>query len=176
MAEAKPARPVSKRVSTAPTAPQPPATIHPSAIIANHATLAGVFPITIGANAVLNPYAKVISNAGPVEIGEGSVIWERAVVGINAEGATKDEDDDLGPGGTFVMLERNCIVESGAIVAAKIVGEGTVIEAFATIGEGSVIGKVNVLMYLGMPPVHLMSMVSSSIVRFCLMFTLRPTR
>jgi dynactin-6 len=144
MSDAKPARPLSKRISTAPAAPQPPpATIHPSAIIANHANLAGVFPITIGANAVLNPYAKVISNAGPVEIGEGSVIWERAVVGISAEAATKDEDDDLGPGRTFVMLERNCIIESGARVEAKLVGEGTVIEAFATIGEGCVIGKVS---------------------------------
>jgi carbonic anhydrase/acetyltransferase-like protein (isoleucine patch superfamily) len=142
MAESRPSRPISKRVSTVPAAPKPPATIDPSVILANHATLVGVFPITIGASTILHPYAKVVSVVGAVEIGEGAVIWERAVVGINVEGGARDEDDDAGLGDKFVMLERNCILESGAQVAAKLVGEGTVIEAFATIGEGCVIGKV----------------------------------
>jgi dynactin-6 len=140
MAESKSSRPISKRVSTAPAAPKPPATIDPSAIVANHATLAGVFPVTIGANAIVHPYVKIVSMAGPVEIGEGAVIWERAVVGINEEGSGREDDED---GSKFVMLERNCIVESGAHVAAKLVGEGTVIEAFATVGEGCIIGKVS---------------------------------
>jgi dynactin-6 len=143
MSESKSSRPVSKRVSTAPAAPKPPATIDPSAILANHATLTGSYPITVGANAVLHQYSKVISNAGPVEIGGGAVIWERAVVGIIAHDGIREEDDeDVDFGSKFVMLERDVIVESGAQVAAKLVGEGTVIEAFANIGEGCVIGKV----------------------------------
>ncbi|KIW02518.1 uncharacterized protein PV09_06316 [Verruconis gallopava] len=140
MSEAKPSRPASKRLSTVPAAPKPPANIDPSVIIANHATLAGVFPITIGPQAVLHPYAKVVAVAGPVEIGEGTVIAERAVIGINDEGSGKD-DEDAGLGGRFVMLERDCIIESGAQVAAKLVGEGTFIDAFAVVGEGCVIGK-----------------------------------
>jgi len=139
MAESKPARPASKRASTAPAAPKPPSTIDPSAILANHATLTGVFPITVGPNVVLNPYSKVVSSTGPVEIGEGCIIWERAVVGINSEASARDDED---PRGSFVMLESNCVVESGAQVSAKLVGEGTVIEAFANVGEGCVIGKV----------------------------------
>jgi dynactin-6 len=141
MSESRSSRPLSKRVSTVPVAPKPPTTIDPSAIVANHATLTGVFPITVGANAVLHPYSKVVSVAGPVQIGEGAVIWEQAVVGISGDGAG-DEDEDADLGGKFVMLERNCIVESGARIAAKLVGEGTIIEAFAIVGEGCVIGKV----------------------------------
>ena len=173
MSESKSARPVSKRVSTAPSAPKPPATIDPSAILANHATVTGMFPITVGANVVLNPYSKVLSNAGPVEIGEGCVIWERAVVGINVEAGARDEDDDAGLGGTFVMLERNCVIESGAQVSAKIVGEGTVIEAFASVGEGCVIGKV-CFSSLSTDSSDLNSMISSSFVRSCRMQLCRP--
>ena len=169
MSEAKPARPVSKRVSTALAAPKPPATIDPSAILANHATITGTFPITVGANVVLNPYSKIISTIGPVEIGEGCVIWERATVGINVEAGARDEDEDSGHGGTFVMLERNCVVESGAQVSAKLVGEGTIIEAFASVGEGCVIGKVHVHLVFALSTSSLTSMISSSFARFCLM-------
>jgi carbonic anhydrase/acetyltransferase-like protein (isoleucine patch superfamily) len=146
MSDPKPSRPLSKRVSTAPAAPKPPATIDPSAILANHATLTGSYPITVGSNAVLHPYCKIISNAGPVEVGEGSVLWERSVVGINTDGGIREEDgEDADFGSKFVMLERNVIVESGAQVAAKLIGEGTVVEAFATVGDGCVIGKVCIL-------------------------------
>lgn len=98
----------------------------------------------MGAKAVLHPHSRVVSAAGPVEIGEGVIIWERATIGINEDEVDEDEEDeDIEIGSKFIMLERNCIVESGATVAAKLVGEGTTIEAFAKIGEGSVIGKVN---------------------------------
>src|SRR5262245_19869842 len=66
-AESKSTRSVSKRVSTVPAPPKAPATIDPSAVLANHCVLTGLFPITVGARAVLHPHSKVVSTAGPVE-------------------------------------------------------------------------------------------------------------
>lgn len=40
-----------------------------------------------------------------------------------------------------VMLGRNVVVETGAVVEAAEVGEGTVVEAGARLGVGAVVGK-----------------------------------
>lgn len=138
MTDSKTARPSSKRMSIAPPTPRAPSTIATSATIANHALLSGTSQITIGAHAVLHPYARVLSHAGPVEIGEAVVVWERAVVGVGPG----DEDEEEVEA-RFVLVERDCVIESGALVAAKMVGRGTVVEAFARVGEGCVIGKVS---------------------------------
>jgi dynactin 6 len=139
------ARRSSKRVSTLPSLPKAPTSIDPSAIVANHAVLTGLYPITIGPRAVLHPYAKIVSGDGPIEIGEGCIIWEKAVVGSgsaaedNANGTEKVKKMVLGP---------NVVVESGATVEAESVGEGTIIESFSRIGDGASVGKVTV------PPIN----------------------
>jgi hypothetical protein len=89
----------------------------------------------MSANTILHPYAKIISSEGPVEIGEGSIVWEKGVIGIAGDQGDGEEK--------ATMLERNVIIETGAVVEAGTnIGEGSVIEGFARIGEGCVIGKV----------------------------------
>jgi dynactin-6 len=119
------ARPPSKRVSTIPAPPKPPASIDPTAIIANHASLTGSFPITIGAHAVIHPYAKIISTYGPVTIGDGCIIWEKAVVG------------GAGP----ASLAKNVVVETCAVVEGGSLGESSVVEAFGKVGVDAELGR-----------------------------------
>jgi dynactin-6 len=130
-------RRTSKRVSTTSSAVKAPTSIDPTAIIANHATLTGIYPIKIGPRAVIHQYAKIVSGDGPIEIGEGCIVWEKAVVGGASEDEARTGDAERG-----VTLGLNVVVESQASVEAKSVGEGTIIEAFAKVGEGAVVGKV----------------------------------
>ncbi|KAF1984269.1 trimeric LpxA-like protein [Aulographum hederae CBS 113979] len=130
----------TKRTSTA--HPRAPATIHPTAIIANHALLTGIHPITISQNAILHPYCKVYSTECPVEIGEGCIISERASVGLSSG----DQNDRLEEGKVhkvqlMVSLGREVNVENGATVEAAEIGDGTIIQIDAKVGAGSVVGK-----------------------------------
>jgi dynactin-6 len=119
-------RPPSKRVSTIPAPQKAPSTIHPTAIIANHAALTGTFPITIGAHAVLHPYARISSTHGPVTIGEGCILWEKVAVG----------------GAGAVELGRNVILEACSVVEGGVLGEGCVVEAFGrVVGDGARLGR-----------------------------------
>ncbi|KAF4312674.1 Dynactin subunit 6 [Botryosphaeria dothidea] len=119
-----------KRASS--SLPKAPATIHPSAIVANHAVLTGHHAITIAAGAVIHPNARVTSLHGPVVIGEGCIVYEKATVGIpELEGGQ----------GRGVVLDKNVVVESSAIVQAALVGEGTTIGADVKVGLGSAVGK-----------------------------------
>lgn len=131
------ARRSSKRVSTVPSAPKAPTSIDPTAIIANHAILTGIYPIKIGPRAVIHQYAKIVSGDGPIELGEGCIIWEKAVVGnaTDDEGQKSEKENKI-------TLGSNVVIESGAVVEAETVGENTIIEAFAKIGDGAIVGKV----------------------------------
>ena len=131
-----------KRVSAAQSAPKAPTALDPTAIIAQHALLTGTYPITIGPRAVIHPYAKIISSGGPVIIQEGAIVWEKAIIGasgstVSYHGPHGDVAEDMA-----VKIGRNAVIETGAIVEAEIVGEGTLVEAFARVGQGANIGKV----------------------------------
>ncbi|MCJ1246170.1 hypothetical protein MMC30_003375 [Trapelia coarctata] len=119
------------------TAPKPPTSISASCIIAETATLMGTYLITVATNAVIQPRAKLDSTYGPVTIGDGCIVWERASIGLLSE--VEDEEGIISEG---VELGKNVTVEAGAIVEAQSIGEGTVIEVGARIGKGSVLGKV----------------------------------
>jgi carbonic anhydrase/acetyltransferase-like protein (isoleucine patch superfamily) len=43
------------------------------------------------------------------------------------------------------VLGRNVVVETAAVVEGCALGEGTVVESFARVGEGAVLGKVSTL-------------------------------
>jgi len=92
--------------------------------------------ISIAENAILQPYAKVDSTVCAVEIGRGVLVGEKAVIGVIAGGG--------GEGGRQekVILERNVLVENGAVVQAVRVGEGTVVQSDARVGAGVVVGRV----------------------------------
>jgi dynactin-6 len=122
------------------TAPKPPTSISSSCVIAETATLLGIDPITISANAIIHPRAQLNSTYGPVTIGDGCIVWERASLGLLSE--VEDEEGIISEG---VELGKNVTVEAQATIEAQSIGEGTVIEYAARIGKGSVLGKVRCL-------------------------------
>ena len=138
-ASAKRPTSTAKRTSTA--LPKPSSlVIDPSAIIAQHAVITGTQPITIGPHAVLHPHGKITSGTAPVVVGEGCIVFEKAVVGVGwlQDGFTARGESRA----DGVVLGRNVVVETGAVVEAAEVGEGTVVEAGARLGAGVVVGKV----------------------------------
>lgn len=128
------------------TAPPPPLTISPSAIISDKAILSGTHPIAIADDAMIHPFARLDSSRGPIAIGAGALVWERAVVGgvspkkKPSQGGPRrdtdeaeedvDEDDILA---TIVddgaSLETHCHVSCGAKIGAH-----------ATVGTNASIG------------------------------------
>ncbi|EOA91773.1 hypothetical protein ACJQWK_03970 [Exserohilum turcicum] len=125
-----------------------------SVLIAQHAQITGIHPITIGPNTVLHPHSKLSSALAPVVLDEGCVIFERAKIGVGtaAELDAESRRTSIAPARSSAhirnsmrsegtVLGRNVVVESGAVVEAAEVGEGTVIEVGAVIGRGSIIGK-----------------------------------
>ncbi|KAF2471882.1 uncharacterized protein BDR25DRAFT_303254 [Lindgomyces ingoldianus] len=148
MSNPAPARPPDRRASTLNTGssakrqstalPKPSSIfLDPSVLIAQHAQLTGIHPITVGPNTVLHPHCKVSSANAPVVLWEGVVVYERARVGVeNAKVARTDTSR-----GDGVVLGKNAVVETGALVEASEIGEGTVVEVGARVGVGCVIGK-----------------------------------
>ncbi|KAF2233937.1 hypothetical protein EV356DRAFT_502863 [Viridothelium virens] len=131
----------SKRVSSTASKPalsKPPTTIHPSAIVAEKAVLTGLYHISIGANSVIHPFARIVSEAGPITIGENVIVNERAVVG----GArSSDGMERTGDGNVEVHIGNSVTVESSAVVEANMIGEGSIIDIEARVGTGARIGK-----------------------------------
>lgn len=137
---ASPPSPTSN-MSTRPRAaavnlPKPPVRLDPQSVISDSATLFGTHPITIGANAVVHPRARINSTHAPVTIGAGCIVNERCSVGLQ-------EEPDPSLPDPHVELEDNVTLEPGAISEASRVGEGSVIEAGAKLERGAVLGKVS---------------------------------
>ena len=124
--------------STARALPPPPIARSQQALIHEYASLTGTHPIIVGADTIIQLRTKIISAHGPVTIGDGCVVAERAVIGlVGSLGAERCK----GWGGE-VILGNGVIIESGAMVEGKMLGEGTIVEVGAVVGRGSVIGKV----------------------------------
>ena len=69
-------------------------------------------------------------------MGKACILSERSTVGLQAPSTNQPEG---------VIIEDYVVLEVGAVVEAKRVGEGSVIEINARVGKGAVIGKVGVL-------------------------------
>jgi dynactin-6 len=126
----------TKRTNTAPAAPKPPISLAPAITISDSASLLGTKLITIGGDSVVHPRAKLISSLAPVTIGKACILSERSAVGLQSPSNDQPEG---------VVIEDCVVVEVGAIVEAKRVGEGTIVEINARVGKGAVIGKVCVI-------------------------------
>lgn len=131
-ASRRPAAPANR--SSVSLLPRPPCTIHPSAIISDKAIISGTYPVTIGENTVVHPYAKLSTANAPVVIGAHCIIAERASVGL---GSRSGEGLDF-----VVTVEDGVSIETGASVAGKRVGESSVVEVNGEVGAGAVVGKV----------------------------------
>jgi dynactin-6 len=125
--------------------------IDPSVLIAQHAQLTGMYPITVGPDTVLHPHSRINSAFCPVLVGEGVILYEKSKIGFGSDGESAADSrrssmapvsvrDSMRAEGT--VLGSNVVVESNAVVEAAEVGEGTVIEVGAVLGRGCVVGKV----------------------------------
>jgi dynactin 6 len=123
----------TKRSTTASTAPKPPIAFAPTISISDLASLVGSKLITIKSDTIIHPRAKLISIYAPVTVGNACILSERCTVGLQSL------SDDQPEG---VIIDDYVVVEVGAIVEAKRVGEGSIIEINARVGKGAVIGKV----------------------------------
>ena len=120
--------------------PKAPTSLSPDCVIADTAVLTGTHLISIGANAIIHPRARIVSTHGPVIIGEGCIISEKAVVGLptSAEDPTPDTDPSI----QSIELDRDVVVEPSATVQGGKVGEGSLLEAGSKVCAGAVLGKV----------------------------------
>ncbi|TKA65428.1 hypothetical protein B0A55_09383 [Friedmanniomyces simplex] len=118
--------PVPKRPSQLPVS-KPPCTLHSSAIIADKAQITGSHAVEIGENAVIHPWARIRAEGGRVVIGKNSMVYEGATIG------TTDGGD--------VIIGDYVNIETGAIVEAISVGDGTTVEVNAVVGKGAVVGQ-----------------------------------
>lgn len=138
--------PSSNRHSKLPSTPPPPLSLHPRSLPAENALIVGTQPVSLAANAVVHPYARLDSSVAPISIGESAVVWEKAVVGVLAEdGETGLVDGAEGQEDKGVVIGRYVTIGSGAVVAAASVGDGSVIDTGARVGRECVLGEVRAL-------------------------------
>ena len=109
-----------------------------STLISTSATLAGNYPITLGAYTILQPRSRLSSITGPIDIDEGCIIAERACIGLSVK-PVSEHDQQLAR--TGVELGKGVFVESGAVIHAAFIGAYTIIEAGAKVGNGAVVGQ-----------------------------------
>ncbi|KAJ5259532.1 hypothetical protein N7478_012513 [Penicillium angulare] len=69
----------SSHTSTGP--PKAPLKADPSSTIADTAVFQGTYPVTIGANTIIHPRARFYAYEGPIYIGDGCIISEKATIG-----------------------------------------------------------------------------------------------
>ena len=123
----------SKRTASSSQTPKAPTSLSSHCTISDTATLTGTNLITIRGDTVIHPRAKIISTYAPVSVGNCCILSERSNVGLQSASDNQSEG---------VIVEDYVVVEVGAIVEAKRVGEGSLIEVNARLGKGSVVGKV----------------------------------
>lgn len=68
------------------------------------------------------------------------MLWEKSVVGVSESSSTEDQVKHKTEWGT--TLGKHVVIESMAVVEAKEIGDGSVVESGAKVGLGCVIGKV----------------------------------
>lgn len=139
---------ISATTAPAPALAKPPTDIHPTAHLDPTAYVLGTHPISLAANVLVHPRARLVSTHGPLLIDSGSIISERCIVGSPPPGphpsstfplTDSDESDALplktsiGPS---VLLHPSSTVHAGATLKAFcIIEPHTTILASITIGS-----------------------------------------
>ncbi len=86
-----------------------------------------------GSKTIVQLRTLLTSNYGPVDVGDGCIISERASIGLLS--APRNEKEAKG-----VTLSPGVLIETCAVVEGASIGPYTIIEAGAKIGRGTVIG------------------------------------
>lgn len=123
----------SKRASALPPQPKPPTSLSSTVTISDAASLIGTNLIAISANTVIHPRARLNSTYAPIKVGQSCIFSERSSTGLQGPSSEQIEGCIIG---------RAVIIEVGATVEAREIGEGCLIEVNAVIGKGAVLGKV----------------------------------
>ncbi|KAL7275995.1 hypothetical protein RUND412_001026 [Rhizina undulata] len=106
---------------------KPPVSLASSCVISETASLAGTFPIRIGANSVIHPRAKLNSSAGPITIKDYCIINERTLLSAS---------DAAG-----LILNDGVVIEVNSVVEGREIGEGSLLEVGVKVGRAAVVGK-----------------------------------
>lgn len=104
--------------------------MHSTAVIADKAQITGSHLVDIGENVIVHPHAKIRAEYGNVLIGKGSVVAEKAVVGVST-----------GDGQTDVVLGEGVSIETGAVIEAKKIGDYSTIEVNSRVGREALVGR-----------------------------------
>ena len=104
--------------------------IHPSAFIANEATIIG--DVAIGADANIWPGAVLRGDVGAIRIGERVNIQDGSVLHVDTDGETALEDDvTIG----HMAMIHGCYIESGCLI-----GMSATVLSRSRVGKGSIVG------------------------------------
>ncbi|KAI1930470.1 hypothetical protein LOZ65_001459 [Ophidiomyces ophidiicola] len=124
--------------STNPSIPRPPLSVHPTATISETAYFQGKHSINIGAGTVIHPRAKILSFEGPINLGEGCIIGEKAVIGgpLPAASLTSSTGTDVTTIENSVHIGPLATINSGSHIHSA-----AVIESSAIIGRQASIGR-----------------------------------
>ncbi|KAJ5303589.1 hypothetical protein N7476_010388 [Penicillium atrosanguineum] len=131
MATLKP--PSSRPVPTGP--PKAPLKADPTATIADTAVFQGTYPVTIGAGTIIHPRARFYAYQGPIVVGDGCIISEKAIIG--AQPARSTESKEIATRlSYFVTVGPSSTIHPGAHIHSSVT-----IEALATIHQYAEIGS-----------------------------------
>ena len=117
---------VSRHIAKYDTSTQP-LKVAPTTLISASAACTGSYMITPGSKTIVERHACLTSNHGPVGIGDGCIISERAFIGLLEPPQNEKEVEGW-------MLPPGALIEGASI------GAYTINEAGAKIGKGTVIG------------------------------------
>lgn len=86
-----------------------------------------------GSKTIVQLRTRLTSSHGPIGVGDGCIIFERASIGLLSP--PRNEKEAKG-----VTLSPGVLIETGAVVEGVSIGPYTIIEAGAKIGKGTVVG------------------------------------
>ncbi|KAJ5349350.1 hypothetical protein N7541_007077 [Penicillium brevicompactum] len=146
MATLKPPTNTHRSSSSGP--PKAPLKVDSTSTIADNVVFQGPYPVTIGAGTVIHPRAKFYTYEGPIVVGDGCIICEKAVIGAappsssrsSSPSPSRDTEPTRKESTTrisyFVTIGPSSTVEPGAHIHSS-----ATIEALATIRRGADIGS-----------------------------------
>jgi len=107
--------------------------ITPGALVCNEAEIIG--EVTIGVRTVIHPKASIVAEKGAIIIGDGNLIEEQTKIINRTAGHT-------------MMIGHSNVIEVGAHIEAKVIGDNNVFEAKSVVGpnieltNGCVVGAM----------------------------------
>ena len=136
----------SPSASSGTSTPQnkPPIAPHPSATIADSVIFQGTHPITIDAESVIHPRARIYSFDGAVRIGRGVVVGEKCVLGTPPGSGSTDLGVDEGQAGmedkTIQISNYTMVSPQSALHAGVVLEEAVIVDTLVTVGRGARVG------------------------------------